>query len=109
MSARDRCRRQVDSTILEVGDAAGVRRKVVGEDQCEAESFSEHRHLAVGDRARRVADTRHQFLGHALDIWQVVVPLAHLEADLCVRSPGLLGCRGCRARTTCEFPMQPND
>ena len=93
VAARDGRRRQVDAAVRQVGHRARGVRQVVDVDQREAEVGGHRRHRAVGQGARGVAGPPHQVLGGGLDLGQVVVALAHPQAQRRRGPAGLLGRR----------------
>ena len=98
VAAGDRCRRQVDAAVLQVGDRAGGVRQVVDVDELEPELLGHLAHRAVGERAGDVADLAQLILGERLDLGQVVVARPHhRRAARCWRAAPPRGSRSPRA------------
>ncbi len=109
VAARDGRGRQIDAAMLEIGDRAGGVRQVVHVEQLEAELLGHDAHGAVGERARDVAGGLELLLGELLDRTEVVVAVAHPQAQLGVRPARLFG-RGDRfALTALQLAMQAED
>ncbi len=106
VAARDRCGRQVNAAVLEIGDRSRRARKVVDVEQLEPEALGHDAHGAVGERARDVTGRRKLLLGELFDIGQVVVTLAHPQAQLRIGAPRLLGRCDRFSLAAIELPVQ---
>ncbi len=109
MAAGDRRGRQVDPSVLEVGDRPGRVRKIVHIQQLEAELLGHDAHGAVRQSARYVARGLELLLRQLLDVAEVVVSIAHPQPQLGVRAARLLGRRDRLALATLEFTVKPED
>ncbi len=109
VTAGDRGRRQVDASVLEVGDRSGRMGEVVDVDQLESELLGHDAHGAVRESALHVSRGLEVLLGELLDLGEVVVLRAHPQPQLGVRAPRLLRCGDGLAFATLQLPVQAED
>jgi hypothetical protein len=101
--------RQVDPPALEVRDGAGRVRQVVDVEDLEPELRGHARDGAVRQCSHGVPRGARQVLADLLDRGQVVVTLAHPQAELGVRPAGLLGRSDRLALAAVELGVQADE
>ena len=109
VAAGDRRRRQIDATVLEIGDRTRGGGEVVDVDQLEADLLGHDAHRAMREGAGGVARRLQLLLGEPLDVGQVVVQRPHAQALLGVRAPGLFGGRDRLPLAALQLAVQAQD